>query len=216
MNVPPLTIETDLTLSVPVVAPVGTDAVSFVDDATVAVTQWPLNETVAGDVNPVPFTVTVVCRGPEVGENDVTVGVIVSDFGLVALVDPTNTEIVPVVDAAGTVAVILVEETTWYDAATACTCTADTLLSPVPLMVMVLPAEVVVGDTDEIFGADAAAAGFATATVIPVNTVAIATTAPKGSKVAAEKRPRAIPIASSPHPEFAQLWHNQAELVNTS
>ncbi len=47
---------------------------SLLADTTVALADVPLNETDAGAVKPVPFTVTVVPIGPDVGEIDVTVG----------------------------------------------------------------------------------------------------------------------------------------------
>jgi hypothetical protein len=172
VNVPALSVEpVDVTVTGPVLAAAGTVTVSFVDDATVAVADAPLNETVAGVVNPVPFTVTVVCRGPDVGEMEVTVdeaaGVTTNGFGLLACALGAKAVTVPVVDPAATVAVIRVAETTLYGSFTECSCTRVTLLNPVPVIVIDRPTDVAAGDTDVIFNAVAVAAGAAKAADSP-------------------------------------------------
>jgi len=80
-----------VTLTGPVVAPVGTVAVICVAELTVNdVAAVPLNDTPVAPVNPVPVIVTDVPTGPLVGEKLVTVGPeapTVNEFVLVPVPD---------------------------------------------------------------------------------------------------------------------------------
>ena len=97
-----------VTLTAPVVAPVGTTAVSWMSETTVNVVAFvPLKATDVAPVKPAPFTVTVVPTLPLVGVNELIEGA-VKTLKLPALVPvPTGlvTLIVPVVAPAGTTAV---------------------------------------------------------------------------------------------------------------
>ncbi len=85
----------------PVVAPLGTVAVIFVEDFTVNVAETPWNVTLVAPVKFVPVIVTVVPTGPEVGEKEVIVGgaaaVTVKFWELVAVPSGVVTLIGPVV-----------------------------------------------------------------------------------------------------------------------
>jgi hypothetical protein len=101
----------------PVVAPIGTTAVSLVDETTLKLlAAVPLNFTEVVPVKFVPSIVTVVPLGPLVGENDVIVGdpvgVTVKLPVLVAVPPGVVTLIRPVMAPDGTTAVICVGELT--------------------------------------------------------------------------------------------------------
>lgn len=98
----------------PVVAPEGTVTVIFVEEFTVNVVEVPLNFTAVAPVKRVPLMVTEAPADPLVGLNDVIVGPVVTVklAELVAVPAGVVTEIFPVVAPVGTVAVILVEEST--------------------------------------------------------------------------------------------------------
>jgi hypothetical protein len=222
VNVPALTVElADVTVTGPVLAAPGTVTVSFVADTTVAVADAPLNDTVAGAVKPEPFTVTFVWRGPDVGERDVTVttaGVTTNGLGLLACALAAKAVTVPVVAPAATVAVMRVAETTLYGSRTECSCTRDTLLNPVPMMVIDLPTDVDAGDTEVIFiavaVADAAgAAGLAIAADVPA--VAKAATPTSVSAIVAEKCLRTGFTATPPTPGASKL-HNPEPILKGS
>jgi len=72
----------------------------------------PLNVTVVAPLNVVPVITTFVPTGPRDGENPMIVGETVKLSPLTAVPDAVVTLIVPVVAAAGTVAVICVGEST--------------------------------------------------------------------------------------------------------
>ena len=97
-----------VTLIVPVVAPAGTTAVSWVPESTVNVVALvPLKATDVAPVKLVPFTVTVLPTFPPFGENEVIVGA-VKTLKLLALVPVPAalvTLIVPDVAPVGTTAV---------------------------------------------------------------------------------------------------------------
>ncbi len=110
MNVPELVaVPPDVvTAIVPVTAPVGTVAVTLVDETTLnVVAVVPSNLTAVAPVKFVPVIVTDVPTGPEVGENDVIVGAAAVTVNVPELVaDPPGvvTVILPVVAPVGTMA----------------------------------------------------------------------------------------------------------------
>ena len=71
VTLPPLVV----TLIFPVVAPVGTVAVTSVSETTVKLADFPLNATLMVCTSPVPLIVTGVPTGPLGGENESIVGV---------------------------------------------------------------------------------------------------------------------------------------------
>ena len=95
-----------VTLSGPVVAPVGTVAWIAVAEVTVKLALNPLNVTDVAPVKLVPLIVTLVPTGPLVGVKLVTVGgfTTVNEPVLVAVPPGVVTLSVPVVAPAGTVA----------------------------------------------------------------------------------------------------------------
>jgi hypothetical protein len=100
----------------PVVAPLGTVAVIWVDETTLnVVEETPLNFTPVVPVKFVPMMVTDVPTGPLVGVNEVIVGlaavvVTVKPWELQSVPPGVVTQIFPVVAPLGTVAVIWVDE----------------------------------------------------------------------------------------------------------
>ena len=97
-----------VTLIVPVVAPAGTTAVSWLPERIVNVVAFvPLKATAVAPVKLVPFTVTVLPTLPPFGENEAIVGA-VKTLKLLALVPVPAalvTLIVPDVAPVGTTAV---------------------------------------------------------------------------------------------------------------
>jgi len=98
---PPLVV----TLIFPVVAPVGTVAVTSMSDTAVKLADLPLNVTFVACIRPVPLMVTNVPTGPLDGENEVIFGVTRNVVLLVSVVEPVVTVTDPVSAADGTVAV---------------------------------------------------------------------------------------------------------------
>ena len=92
----------------PVVAPVGTVAVTCVSESTVIAAGLPLNVTLVACIRPVPVMVTGVPAGPLGGVNDVNVGVTRKVCELVSVLAPVVTVTVPVSAPAGTVALMYV------------------------------------------------------------------------------------------------------------
>jgi hypothetical protein len=74
----------------PVVAPVGTVAVIFVEESTVNIAECPLNRTSVAPVKFVPLIVTTVPTGPLVGEKDEIVGLAAHDDGAAAIMTPST------------------------------------------------------------------------------------------------------------------------------
>ena len=95
-----------VTLSGPVVAPVGTVAWIVVAEVTVKLALTPLNVTVVAPVKLVPLIVTLVPTGPLVGVKLVIVGglITVKLLALVAVPPAVVTLTGPVVAPVGTVA----------------------------------------------------------------------------------------------------------------
>jgi hypothetical protein len=89
----------------PVVAPVGTVAVTCVSEFTLNVAETPLNVTLVAPVKPIPMIVTEVPTGPLVGLNLVMAGVTVNVPELDAVPPTVVMPILPVLAPLGTVAV---------------------------------------------------------------------------------------------------------------
>jgi hypothetical protein len=154
-----------VTVILPVVAPDGTVAVILVEEFTAKDAETLLNLTevvVKPDpVKFVPLIVTDVPTGPEVGENELMVGlggVVTSKIlELVAVPPGVVTRIFPSVAPDGTVAVILVEEFTVNEAETLLNVTAEVVkplpLKLVPLMVTEVPTGPEDGEKEPIVGA---------------------------------------------------------------
>ncbi len=151
-----------VTVILPVVAPDGTVAVILVEEFTVKAADTLLNLT-AEVVKPeplkfVPLTVTEVPTGPELGENELIVGldgVVTSKLvELVAVPPGVVTRILPSVAPEGTVAVILVEEFRVNGADTLLNVTELTLTKLVPLMVTEVPTGPELGENELIVGLD--------------------------------------------------------------
>jgi hypothetical protein len=127
-----------VTVTRPVVAPVGTVAVICVGEFTVKGALVPSNLTVIVPLKPDPLMTTVAPTGPFEGVRDEIVGapgVIVKSVALVAVPFAVTTVMRPVVAPAGTVAVIRVELFTVNDVAlTPLKRTADTSVKFVPLI----------------------------------------------------------------------------------
>jgi hypothetical protein len=96
-----------VTFTGPVDAPAGTVAVIFVEDTTVAVFEIPLNEMVAGVVNPVPVTLTSVPSPPDVGDIEDTVAEFTTIRGPVALAVREMTAMRPAIELRGMRATML-------------------------------------------------------------------------------------------------------------
>jgi hypothetical protein len=150
-----------VTVILPVVAPDGTVAVILVEEFTAKDAETLLNLTevvVKPDpVKFVPLIVTDVPTGPEVGENELMVGlggVVTSKLlELVAVPPGVVTRILPSVAPDGTVAVILVEEFTVNNAETLLNVTLLTLTKLVPLIVTEVPTGPELGENEVIVGA---------------------------------------------------------------
>jgi len=96
----------------PVVAPVGTVAVTCVSEFTLNVAETPLNFTLVAPVKLVPVIVTEVPTGPLVGLKLVMAGVTVNVPELDAVPPAVVMPILPVLAPLGTVAVTRVSEFT--------------------------------------------------------------------------------------------------------
>jgi hypothetical protein len=149
----------------PLLAPAGTVAVIFVSELIVNAADVPANFTDVAAVNPEPLIVTDVPTGPLVGENEEIVGpdvpvlVTVNLSVLVASPSGVTTLIRPVVAPAGTVAVILVSESTVNAAGVPANFTFVAPVKPEPLIVTDVPTGPLVGENDEIVGTAARADG---------------------------------------------------------
>jgi hypothetical protein len=143
----------------PVVAPIGTTAVSLVDETTLKLlAAVPLNFTEVVPVKFVPLIVTVVPLGPLVGENDVIVGdpvgVTVKLPVLVAVPPGVVTLIRPDMAPDGTTAVICVGElTVKLVALVFLNFTSVAPVKFVPVMTTDVPTGPEVGTNDVIVGA---------------------------------------------------------------
>jgi len=145
----------------PVVAPDGTVVEIFKVELTVKLALMPLNFTDVAPSKFVPFTVTVVPTGPDVGENEVidgaAVAVTTKSDELVAVPSGVVTEMGPVVVPLGTVALILVFELTVNDVTVFLNLTSVALLKLVPLIVTDVPTGPLCGENDVIVGGAASA-----------------------------------------------------------
>jgi hypothetical protein len=152
-----------VTVILPVVAPVGTFVSIRVPWAfTVNDAETPLNFTAVAPANPLPLIRTEVPTGPLVGENEEIVGaaavvVTVKFVALVAVPPGVVTVIFPVTAPLGTIAVIRVPApfTENVPADTPPNVTAVAPVKPDPLIVTEVPTGPLVGENDEIVGADA-------------------------------------------------------------
>jgi hypothetical protein len=117
---------------------------------TVNVALVPLNLTADADVKLTPVSPTLVPTTPLPGEKLVIEGpvepVTVKLVELVAMPPAAMTAMVPDVAPDGTVAVILIEETTEKVAAVPLNVTLATLVNPVPLIVTLVPTAPLVGE----------------------------------------------------------------------
>jgi hypothetical protein len=129
----------------PVVIPVGTRAVIFVDETTVNVVAVPLNVTEVAPVKFVPAIVTFVPGAPVVGVKLVIRGATVKRAALVDVPAGVVTEIGPDVAFAGTVAVNCVAEFTAKLAAMPLNLTAVAPTNAVPVITTELPIPPLVG-----------------------------------------------------------------------
>jgi hypothetical protein len=144
-----------VTVTRPVVAPVGTVAVICVGELTVKGAFSPSKRTVIVPLKPVPVMTTVEPTGPFEGVNAEIVGapgVIVKFVPLVAVPFAVTTVMRPVVAPAGTVAVIRVELFTVKLALTPSKRTADTSVKFVPLICTDVPGAPLVGVKEVIVG----------------------------------------------------------------
>lgn len=142
----------------PVVAPVGTVAITWVALLTVNDAAVPLNFTEVAPVKPVPVTVTCVPAVPLVGENDEIVGAAATvDTVKLAVLVPVPpafvTEIGPLVAPVGTVAVTCVSLLTVYDADVPLNFTEVAPVKPVPVTVTDDPTAPLVGENPLTVGA---------------------------------------------------------------
>ena len=157
------------TVTVPLVEPAGTVAVSCVVETTWNWAVTPLNVTAVVPARLNPVSVTTVPAGPLSGHSDVTDDTIVSAVVLTASAVP-RIESGPVKASLGTVAVICVGETT-VKVAFAVEPVNATVLTDVrfvPVIVTVPPGEAVVGVKELIVGG---AAKSALAVAVPAGAV---------------------------------------------
>jgi len=133
-----------------VVAPLGTEVVICVSEATVKVAAVPLNVTLVAPVKPEPLRVTLVPTFPLVGENEVMLGatVTVKLVELVAVPPGVVTLIVPVVAPVGTEVVICVSEFTVNCADVPWKATAVAPVKCEPVMVTAVPTGPLVGENE--------------------------------------------------------------------
>jgi hypothetical protein len=148
----------------PVVAPVGTVAVSLVDDTMVKAADVPANFTDVAPEKFVPVIVTSVPTGPLFGENPEIVAlaplvVTVNAVSLQSVPSGVVTEILPVVAPEGTMATILVFHLTVNSAETPANLTAVAPLKLSPTIATSVPTGPLVGENDEIVGTAAHDAG---------------------------------------------------------
>jgi hypothetical protein len=149
-----------VTVSGPVVAPLGNVAVICVLELTVNDAEAPLNPTAVAPLKFVPLMVTLVPAAPLVGENELIVGagggapVTVKLVGLVAVPPGVVTVIGPLVAPLGTFAVICVLDTiVKVVSETPLNRTAVAPVKFVPVIVTLESAAPLVGENELIVGA---------------------------------------------------------------
>ncbi len=144
VTVPPVLVMTIF----PVIAPVGTVAVTWVSELTVkVVVVTPPKVTLLVCVSPVPVITTLVPTLPLDGEKLLMVGVTLKALGLVAEPPEVVTEIFPVLQALGTVAETLLSDfTVKVVAFTPPMATFVVCVRPVPVMVTTVPMGPLVGE----------------------------------------------------------------------
>jgi hypothetical protein len=173
-----------------------------VEEFTVKVEATPLNVTDVTAVKFVPVMVTVVPAGPEVGVNEVTVGVrvTVKSAGLVPVPLEVVTVTRPVVAPVGTVAVICVGELTVNGALVPLKRTVIVPLKPVPLMITADPTGPFVGVNVEIVGAPGVIVKSVALVAVPfaVTTVMRPVVAPAGTVAVMREELLTVNVASSP------------------
>jgi len=141
----------------PVVAPVGTVALSELSETSVKVVLLPLKVTALVSVKPLPLIVTLVPAGPLLGLNEEIVGggggvVTVKLVALVAVPVGVVTAIGPVVAPVGTFALSELSEMSVKVALVPLKVTALVPVKPLPLIVTLVPAGPLLGLNEEIVG----------------------------------------------------------------
>jgi hypothetical protein len=135
-----------VTLTYPVVAPLGTVTETLVAEVTLNDADTPLNSTDVAPVKFVPLIVTTVSTFPLVGESPVIVAGTQNCEALVAVPAGVVTLTYPLVAPLGTVAEMLVAEFTVNDALTPLNLTAVAPVKFAPLTVTGAPSLPLVGD----------------------------------------------------------------------
>jgi hypothetical protein len=194
----------------PVVAPVGTRALTVVALSTVKVdAAVPLKLTAVAPVRFFPVIVTSVPAEPDEGENVVMAGAAttVKLVALVAVPSGVPTVIGPVAAPAGTAVVMDVSELTVNEAAVPSNATEAALLKPVPVRVTPVPTAPSDGEKDESVGGGYTVKLVALTPVptgvvteirpvtAPAGTVAVIDVAEAVWKVAAAVPPKATDVA---------------------
>lgn len=130
---------------VPVDAVAGTVALIDVDDKTVNVADTPLNFTDVAPVKPEPVIVTTAPAGPDGGLKLVIFGNTKKLLPLIAFTPDVTIDILPVVAATGTVALMEVDDNTVNVADTPLNLTDVVPVKLVPVMVTSIPTSPDVG-----------------------------------------------------------------------
>ena len=145
-----------VTLILPVVAPEGTVAVILLAESTVKVALVPSNFTEVAPVRFEPLIVTEVPTDPLVGENDEIFGTpaTVNVSELVSVPPGVVTLIFPVVAPEGTVAVILLDDSTVKVALVPSNFTEVASARLEPLIVTEVPTGPLFGENPEMVAAD--------------------------------------------------------------
>jgi hypothetical protein len=143
-----------VTVIVPVVAPAGTVAWSWVDEMCITLeAATPLNLTVAVEVNPTPLIVTTVPTGPLGGLKPVIDSVGMNCPELVPVPSLSLTEMADWTAPLGTVALSWVPEMSLADEASEPNFTFTPVTNPVPVIVTELPVMPEVGVNEVTVGA---------------------------------------------------------------
>src|SRR5437667_1370112 len=164
-----------VTLSGPLVAPLGTVAAIEVEEFTVKLALVPLNVTAVAPVKVVPLIVTLVPTGPLVGAKLVIVGALAVTVKLLLVAVPPGVVTLsgPLVAPPGTVAAIDVEEFTVKLALVPLKRTAVAPVKVVPLIVTLVPTGPLVGAKLVIVGALAVTANELLLVAVPPDVVTL-------------------------------------------
>jgi hypothetical protein len=174
------------TLIIPELVPEATVARICVPDTTVTeLANVPWNLTTLSGEKPVPLMVTTLPTGPLAGLKLVIVGLTLNCFLLIAVPPLVVTEMLSVIAPAGTVAVILVEDTTVKLAALLPNITADAPVKLLPLIVTTVPQAPLLGVKSEITGlATAVTVKFVALTPLPDGAVTVILPVPPAGAMA--------------------------------